>query len=526
MNPVLEQTANIYKALPASRKFSMAGVLMLVVAGFVAIFFWANKVDFQPAYTNLTPEDAAEVVQKLKAQRIPYQLTGNGSIVMVPSDRVYDVRLDMAKEGVPKGAAVGFEIFDETDFGTTEFVQKMNYQRALQGELSRTIKQFREIEDARVMIVMEKESVFVEDSRPPSASVLLKLRSKLSKEKTDAVVHLVASSIEGLTAERITVVDTTGMVLSRGGGDEEKVGSQANTQFDYKINYEQTLAKQVQTMLEKIVGEGKAIVRVTADMDFNKVEISEEIFDPDAQVARSSQKIVELSQRGGAGEGEVSTVNPQAAASGEGTSPSEKESRQDETTNYEINKTVRHTSRPVGAITRLSVAAVLDGKYTEETDAGGKIIRTYVERTPAELDQFKTIVQNAMGYDVDRADQVTVESFRFSTPAEMEMPEASGIDWILYAKQYKNIALNLLLVMLIFMFVVRPLIKTIKEVKTAVVEPALIAAEEERKMVVEQTQRETIPESTEMLPKDRASNLAKQDIDKSANLVKGWLNEE
>ncbi len=520
MNPALEQTFNIIRQMPLSRKITMLAVLSLVVAGFVVMFFWANQIDYQPLFSNMSPEDTAEVVEKLKEQNIAYKLVGGGSGILVPAEKIYDVRLAMAGSGLPRGGAVGFEIFDENDFGATEFVQKLNYQRALQGELARTIKEFREVIDARVLIVMPKESVFVEESKPPSASVLLKLRSNLSREKIRAVVNLVAGAIENMKPEQVTVVDTTGKVLNKGTPEDEKAGTLANTQLEYKMTYEQNVSRRIQTMLEQIVGAGKAIVRVTADMDFDRIDLNEEIYDPDAQVVRSRQNVVESSDEQTEPVANVSSTNT-AGALGASKKRSDKSTRQDETVNYEINRTVRRTIKPVGRLTRLSVSAVLDGTYADTPNQDGQSERKFVARSAQELEQFKTVIRNAMGFDADRGDQIAVESLPFAFMQDLETQKQPPFDYLSLLKQYGRSLFNLFLVLLVFLFVVRPMIKGVKDIKSAVIEPVLPQPPTEAALEAEK--KEALPEPEEVTMRNRADELARQDVDKSANLVRGWL---
>lgn len=522
-NPAVQQVLRIYKEMPLSRRISMAAVVALVIAGFAVMFFWANRIDYQTVYSGLSAEDAAKIVEKLKEQNIPYQLAGNGTVVRVPAEQVYDVRLSMAAAGLPTGGAVGYELFDETDFGTTEFVQKMNYQRALQGELSRTIKEFREVEDARVMIVMPKDSVFIEETKPPSVSVMLKLRGELSKEKVQAVVHLVAGAVEGMSPENVAVVDTKGRVLFKGASEEEKIGEMADNRLQYKLAYEKNMAQRIQTMLERIVGPGKAIVRVTADMDFDQVDINEEIYDPDVTVVRSRQNLLESVDRV-LPQGEVSSVDrvlppgeTTAAASG-----TEKRTKQDETVNYELNRTLRRTVKPVGILQRLSVAAVLDGTYRMEPNDAGENVRVYVPRTAAELEQFKSIVQNAMGYSEDREDQVTVESFSFSETDTLG--HAEGTDWKNLWRLYGKSLINILLILALFIFVVLPLIRTMKEIKTKVVE-SLPPPETERKELPDAETRELL-DLAQMQPKDKAKHYANENIEKTSSILRGWVAEK
>ncbi len=519
-NPVIDQMLDIYGRMPLSRKIIMGCVVGLVIIGFAGMFFWANKTEFQTVFSGLSPEDASEIVEKLKEQQIPYRLEGKGSIVKVPAEQIYDVRLSLAAAGLPRGGTIGYELFDQSDFGTTEFVQKMNYQRAVQGELVRTIREFREVEDARVMIVMPKDSVFIEETKPPSASVLLKLRKDLSKEKVNAIVHLVSSSLEDMTPELVTVVDTKGKILFKGTSEEEALGESANSQLKFKIAFEQSLAKRIQSMLERIVGDGSAIVRVNAEMDFDQVNINEEIFDPDVQIVRSRQNLAETSDKT-AGPGIISSVNPIVE---EGDEPganksTEKKEKQDETVNYELNKTIRRVIKPVGGLKRLSVAVVLDGTYKNEADPNGNMIRKYLARTPAELSQFTKIVQNAMGYSEDRGDQVTVESFSFSYVGDAPpLP----FDFKTFFSQYWRTIVNLILVLLLFLVVVIPLTKAMKEIKASVIE-SLPSPEEDIKELPEVEAVEALPDPSQMPTRERSTYYAEEDIEKTINILRGWL---
>ncbi len=522
-NPVIEQMLDIYRRMPLSRKIIMGCVVGLVILGFAGMFFWANKTEFQTVFSGLSAEDASEIVEKLKEQQIPYRLEGKGSIVKVPAEQIYDVRLSLAASGLPRGGTVGYELFDQSDFGTTEFVQKMNYQRAVQGELVRTIREFREVEDARVMIVMPKDSVFIEETKPPSASVLLKLRKDLTKDKVKAIVHLVSSSLEDMTPELVTVVDTKGKILFKGVSEEETLGELANSQLKYKITFEQSLAKRIQSMLERIVGDGSAIVRVNAEMDFDQVNINEEIFDPDVQLIRSRQNLAESLDKT-AGPGNISSVNPVVEEGDEpGASKStEKNEKQDETVNYELNKTTRHVIKPVGELRRLSVAVVLDGTYKNEVDVSGVMIRNYLARTPEELSQFTKIVQNAMGYSEDRGDQVTVESFSFSYVEEAPPPP---FDLKTFLSQYWRTIVNLILVLLLFLVVVIPLMKAMKEIKASVLE-ALPAPEEEIKELPEIEAVGALPDPSQMPTRERSAYYAEEDVEKTINILRGWITEE
>lgn len=530
MNALFEQIRNILGAIPLSQKIMMGAVMLLVFFGCAGLYLYGQKAAYQPLYGSLSTEDAASIAEELAAQDVDFQIQGGGTMILVPAERVYDLRLSLASSGLPKGGGVGFEIFDETDFGTTEFVQKLNYQRALQGELARTIKEFNEVSDARVMIVMAEDSVFIEESKPASASVLLKLRSGLSKSKVEAVVNLVASAVEDLATDNITVVDTEGNVLSKKSGEDGQQTEVADAKLDYKLTYEANMVSQIQSMLERIVGSGKAIVRVTADMNFDQVDLSEEIYDPETQVTRSSQTTSESSESSRGAENGISSVNPVTAegeTNGVNNQQAETAQKQSTTVNYEISRTVRRTLNPVAEIERLSVAAVIDGKYTSETDKNGKHIRTYVPRTEAEIEQFRSIVQNAMGYSSDREDSVEVQSFPFETMDEMSLEGAPGTDWPALLKRYGHLAGYAVLILAAFMFLIKPIVRTVQEVADQAQRAALTVRAENGVALPggEVESRGALPAPSEMTGREKATYLARQDMDKTTEQIRGWLSE-
>jgi flagellar M-ring protein FliF len=537
---------------------------MALVAGFTTMFIWANKTEFRVAFSGLTKEDAALVVEKLKESNTPYRLTGDGTTIMVPEAVVYDVRLSTARDGIPKGGHVGFEIFDKTEFGTTDFVQNINKTRAIQGELARTITAFDEVKTARVMIVMPKDSVFVEEVKKPSASILLELNSDLDKEKVTAIAHLVASAIQDLTPKDVTIVDTAGRILFEGKSEEEeakiKAENLADAQYQHKIRFEENLTKRIQTMLERIVGQDKAIVRVTSEMDFSEDDMNEEIFDPferGGEFVRSrknrAEKVVGLSD-------EIpipSTVNPIVGDENlQGQQNKELANKSDDTFNYEISKRVREVRKPMAVLTRLSVAAVVDGKYEIKADETGNQGKTYVPRSAEEMKQFQDIVVKAMGYNEERSDQVSVECFPFASIAEIDAePGPKGLEKI--QEQYGRLIANLLIVVALFLLVIRPIVKTVKEIKTTMEREALPSPEDlalledEKKppsfiemdakqqkeyleMMTEEQRQEFLKK---MNPEERVSYLmnmpvnekakyyAEKDLLKTVNILKGWISE-
>ncbi|ACN16787.1 FliF [Desulforapulum autotrophicum HRM2] len=566
MNPLVEQTINLYKEMPLARKILMGVVVLAMFGGFAAMFIWANKTEYKSAYSGLNQEDAAAIVDRLKTAKTPYRIEAGGATIMVPADQVYDVRLSMAKDGIPKGSGVGFEIFDKTDFGTTEFVQKINRRRAIQGELARTIRAFDEVKDARVMIVFPKDSVFVEETKKPSASILLELKSDLSEDKVAAVAHLVASAIEDLTPKLVTIVDTTGRILFEGKSEEEKAKidarNLADSQYKYKMRYETTLAERIQTMLERIVGKDKAIVRVTAEMDFSTSNTNEEIYDPferETTFVRSKQILAETGQTRQDSAGIPSSVNPVVPPGGTAdASAMEMTDKKNDTINYELSRRTRQTIKPMAVVQRVSVAAVVDGKYEFKTDDSGNRSKTYVPRSQVEMQQFSDIVVKAMGFNETRQDQVSMECFPFASIDELGVVEPELTGWRAVQKAYGRTIANILLVILLFLFVIRPIIKTFQGIQSTVeketlpgggidiiedgTEPQPLAfvdmdADEQRTFLDEMDKEARDAYIDKMNSEERAAYMnnikipekaayyARKDVIKATNIIKVWLSE-
>ena len=337
--------------------------------------------------------------------------------------------------------------------------------------------------------MIPKDSLFVEDTKLASASVLLKLKSSLSPDKVAGIVHIVASAVEGLTPEQVTVVDTTGKVLFKGPNQGDETALLSSSKLEYQRQVEGKIVGRVQSMLEGIVGEGKAIVRVSAEIDFDQIDFSEEKYDPDNTVIRSKQRRVESSEK------------------------------EDEVINYEINRVTRRVIKPSGTVKRLSVAAVVDGTYEVVTAEDGSKTKKYIPRISKELEEFERIVKRAMGFDTDRGDQVQVSCFPLSISAGIEAQDGTGTDWLANGRQYIRPAINLVLVLVILLFVVRPLLRSVKGIVTSV------------------DTRKTLPESGEELEsaalpepgiqgvREKTITMAKSNSDKTQQVIKGWLHE-
>ncbi|MBW1975440.1 MAG: flagellar M-ring protein FliF [Deltaproteobacteria bacterium] len=511
-----------FNKLPLPQKIFLVGSLLAIVGSVSYVIYRINRPEYTLLYGRIPEKDMASVVEYLKQQKVPYKIEADK--IFVPKDRLYDIRLAMAKEGIPKGSGVGFEIFDEQKLGSTEFVQKVNYQRALQGELARTIAEMEKVEEARVHLVLPEESLFVEDEKPPSASIVLKLKPgvELSPREVQGIVHLVCGAVRGLSQENVTIVSTNGKVLF------ERDTIQASfeltdLQLKYKRKLEQELQRKVQSMLASVLGDEDVIVRVSADIDFNQVTVTENLYDPDSAVIRSQQRSIEKS-KGLAG---TPKGNPDVPINVEskllvnqppGKSAEAKEQsfeRQEEITNYEMNRTARKVVYSPGTIKRLSVAVVVDGPYKEEVSKG-VIKKIFVGRSEQELKVIEDVVKKAVGFNADRGDQVTVSNIPFAS--ELVPKPAPPNRWIALLKEYQKTIINVLIAILVFFFVVRPLMKKIETIVTEK-PPEEIPAEE----IPALPEEEEIPKA--LTPRQQAIALVQEHPDRAAEIIKAWLNE-
>ncbi len=428
----LEQLKQRFLALPLPHRL-VAGAL--AGAGVLALLFlllMSSPGEYGVLFANLSQEDAAAIVAKLRNKKIPYRLEAGGTSVLVPKNEVYELRLLLAGEGIPKGGGVGFEIFDRQNLGVTDFVQRLNYQRALQGELARTLTGIPEIAEARVHIVTPKESLFLEDQQKASASVAVKLRPgrRLSPQQIDGIVHLVSSAVPGLSPGQVTVVDLEGRILSKP-PDTLTPGGLSTAQMSFQRQVEEGYERKLQSLFDQLLGPQKSVIRVTAELDFQKIDIREETFTPNRDLVRSEQKNLERSTRGVEGgnpearfdlnQGTITPpppgkgpppLTPPAPAKPAGTTMSE---RQSEVRNYELNRVLRQVVDQPGKIRRLSLAVVVDGTYPEKTKA-------FTPRPPEELRQFANLAKKAVGFDPERGDQLEITC----APLASQVPEGVG----------------------------------------------------------------------------------------------------
>ncbi len=532
------QFREVLAEMPTGRKLALMGAVAAIVGGFVALLLWINQPSYQVLYSGLSQKDAAQVVDKLKELKVPFRLEGQGTVIKVPQEKVYETRLALAGAGLPRGGGIGFEVFNEVKMGTTEFVQKINYQRALQGELARTIASFPEVDQVRVHIVMPRDSLFIENEKQPSAAVVLRLAPgrTLSKRQIKGIVYLVASSVPDLKDNQVTVVDSNGNLLYRKDTDSPDFAAGLTaSQLEYQQALENSFKAKVQSMLEQVLGRGRAVVRVAADIDFTRTSTEQEIFDPDKVAVRSETRSTEKSKNQGPAplgspDQRFSLAQRNASPGLSGAKAGSSSENENETTNFEISRTRKRTMRAIAGLKRLSVAVMVDGPYKETTTADGKTTRTFTPRSAEQMRQLTELVRRAVGYDEKRGDKVTVANVPFALPSELGTVASKG--WQDYLSQYGRPVLNLVLAILFFLMVVRPLLKFLTSRARPV--PAAPGARrvgpgEELPPGAPEGEAEQLegvePPPRKMGTRDVIMALAQQDPERTTAVLRSWIHE-
>lgn len=420
-----EQLPRLYRSLSRAQLILIGITALTFVGGFAWFLHYSEEKDYKPLFTGLSAEDANQVVTKLKEAKLEYRLGDNGSSVLVRSSRIPDARLFVAGAGLPKSGRIGFELFDKTNFGATDFSEQINYRRALEGELERSVMSIVEVEHARVHLTFPKDSIFVEQRQPAKASVLLKLRpeASLSAKNITAIGHLVASAVEGLKPNAVTVVDMNGNLLNKPALSEED--ERRYTPLDYKEKVERDLLAKVNTTLSAVIGPDHFRAGVTAEVDFSKGEQSEETWDPTRSVMVSQQR-TEESAGGALSSGVPGTQSnlprpPSRPGSRDGGLV-----RRTENTTYQSSRLVRRTSLPEGNVKRLTVSAVIDQTVRWE-GAGAKAKRILEPPSEETLTKVRDLVAAAVGFDEKRGDQIVVQSLPFESTLRTATPPAEPV---------------------------------------------------------------------------------------------------
>ncbi len=523
-----ESLINNFQALTLGQRIGVVVVLALAIATIPMLLMLGKEPEMVVLFSQLDSEDTRAIIQELGKQSVTYEVGEGGNAIRVPAERVHELRLQLASVGLPESAGVGFEIFDRTGLGVTPFTQQMNYRRALQGELARTISQISQVDRVRVHLVIPEKRLFASEQKPAQAAVVLTLKrgQPLGGAQVQGIVHLVASSVEGLDPGQVTVVDNHGEVLSKNSADKE--AQLTATQIETQRRVEHDLEQRVQTMLDQVLGRDKSVVRVTAPLEFRQVEITEESFDPNSQVVRSENRSQEKVSEKGLGPqtgvpGVQSNV-PNAPRPTGGAGPKEAK-RKNETLNYELNRKVSKIIEPTGAIKRLSVAVLVDGTYEAGGNPGGQAEaeagdKKYVPRSEQEIQSLILIVKKAVGFSEERGDQIEMVNVPFETPAVHEGEEGvtAGVQAFLgtWGGFLKPILFFFLGVMVLW-FVIRPMaINLSKPAAEAVMLPqtGLPATVTEYEAQITET------------PQDQAIKLASDNPATAAQVIRTWIKEE
>lgn len=454
------------KQLGVARVAAMATVALFMVGFFIFLITRFNEPQLSVLYSELEFKDSAEITKKLDGMNIPHEVRADGTVILVPKDQVLKLRMAMAEEGLPTGGTVGYEIFDKgSNLGATNFVQNINHLRAVEGELSRTITALNQVQQARVHLVLPKRKLFARDKAKASASIVIKSRGSLDRGQIKAIQHLVAAAVEDLNPGQVSVVDESGKLLASGSEDENANNPMAGEVAERTRSYERRLSNELEEIVSRIVGDGHVRVRVNAEMDYNRITKSSEVFDPDGRVVRSSNTREEnASSRENTGDKSVTVGNelPDSEADKSEQGTAETKERTEEVVNYEISKTNQTEIIEGGRIKRLSVAVLVDGVYAN--NAQGK--PEYKNRAPAEIEKINALVRSAIGFNQERGDVVNITNLQFAPvkSAKLGAPSTSMFNFSKADYFYiAELTITLLISLFFILFVIRPLVKRVLE---------------------------------------------------------------
>ena len=523
----LDRIKEFWQKITITQRMIIGGAAALATILFIGMLFWINKVEYDVLYANIGVEDSNRVIKALEAQQIPYTLADEGKTILIPKNQVIHTRVDLAGQNVITGQGVGFEVFDNVKVGETDFVQKLNYRRALEGELARTINQFPNVESARIHLVIPHRSLFIEEQKDPSASVVLKIAPNQKVETKDimGIVNLVSMSVEGLQKEKISVTDATSGTILYEPDQETSITGLTQTQLDHKLLVQRNIERRITDLLTPIMGSGHFIAKVNADLDFSQKTIRREVFDPEKTVVRSEQRSEESTN----GSGNVGGVpDPNFRGDGfNGSTSTQNSNRETRTTNYEINKEEFNIVSTVGDIDRITVAVIIDGAY--EQDAEGNF--TFIPKSDEEIRRLRQLLANAVGFDSARGDTIEVSCISFGTP---EITPEEGVDSVIadYISRFGKPLLNAMLVFLFLILIVRPVVLAL--IKPKVEGKMLEGLEglpmpEERIAIEEMSDEELVsPVVSETIEdiKAHALQLSEQNMDQALNILKGWVNDQ
>jgi flagellar M-ring protein FliF len=462
----MDQLTKLFSGLSTRQRISIVLAAILTGAGIFGLARWKRESDFRPLYTSMAPEDAAGVVQKLRETGVDFRLSENGGTVLVSSSKLAESRLALAAAGLPKTGRIGFELFDKSAFGATDFVEHINYKRALEGELERSVMSLAEVEEARVHLTLPKESVFLDKQEPAKASVVLKLRpaAQISQQNVLAITNLVASAVEGLGPESVSVVDMNGNLLNRprrqGDNDSSQITSEA---LEVRQQLERDLVAKIHSTLEPLIGPDRFRAGASVECDLTSGEQQEETFDPTHSVMVSSQKTEDVTDRAAAASGVPGTASNLPGGQAKAAGGSGGLSRRTENVSFQTSRIIRQTHIPQGVIRRMSLSVLVDQTVQWEGEGAAKH-RVLVPPAPETIKTIKDLVAAATGFNGERGDQLIVESLPFESSlnapppavsAPKPKPAPAGPAWIEFLRQNRDLMVPVALGAALLIFVMR-----------------------------------------------------------------------
>ncbi len=545
MQALVERGKAVHASLGTARLASLGAVFVGVMALMIGTTWYVNRPDYRVLFSDLNGEEAARVVDRLTAENVTYRLQDGGRTVLVPAGSTDTLRLRFAGEGMPTSGRIGFEIFDKVAFGQTEFLEHVNYRRALEGELARTISTLSEVQAARVHIAMQKESLFGAKEQPAKASVTLTLKGTrgLAPQASSSITNLVAASVEGLRPEQVVIIDSNGRSLARGAAGHDD-GAMAGVDLERQQKYERDMAMKVVALLEPVVGVERVRANVSVQLHGASQEQTREEYDP-TTVLRSEQSTTEGGTTDNVGGVAGAQANLPATLRPDGTpvptavtttaSTTRGVTRSSKVANYEVSKTVTHTIRPRGEVAKVSVAVLVDDEHVTSAGQDGAVSTRRKPRDPAAMQKLQNLVSASLGIDTERGDQLTVENVAFESP--VADPVAPPRWWQRVGEQsggaVKGVAAVLIVAMVLLLFV-RPVLGRLLTMPTATGPQATIGMPHQLPRTIEEIESE-IEAQLDAAPNDgdrrqpvltrRMVNLANSEPESAAKLVRGWLAE-
>jgi len=510
LSDVVSQFKETFLKLSLLQKISVAAALAAVFISVTVIVYWANRPVYKTLFAGMTQDDAALVLENLKEQRIPYRIEDNGAKITIPDQYVYETRLNLAKEGIPRGGGAGLELFDKSSFGMTEFMQDVSYQRALQGELARTISSLKEIQEARVHLTVPKDRLFISDEEASKAAVVLRLRGghTLGRDQVRAIASLVSGSVKGLTPENVQIVDTQGRLLSEFLDEENAPLMMTQTQLEYTKKVERDLEAKVNEILGATLGKGSAVAKVTAEIDFAKRDVTKEEYG-DTPVLRSQQSLEINSTNKPDGPQGIPGVQSNLAEPDIGTGGRNQEyNKSEETQNFEINKTVTVEQKAYGTIERVTVAVVVDDRKIRQTNDKGNSEIVSQRRTDDEMRSIRNLVAMAVGYNEPRGDQIEVTNISFDTTSrDAEYDTEKREKTMELVGMISKYLLAALIIVIFYFLVIRKILKRLDKPVTVHEDGSITYGPIDGDMGIDIKLDDTYPKTLEELEKEIESEL-------------------